>query len=88
MTSIVVKFTKEFVSGSLIGLMYDTTVKVSSLEEANSWINFCHAHKSLPVKSVGGPDYLIHLARIETVSDLCDCGEPKDHEYRMTCVPF
>lgn len=87
-SSIVVKFTKEFVSGSLKGMFYDTTVKAHSLEDANEWINYCHAHKTLPVKAIGGGDYIIHLARIETVTDLCDCGEPKDHDYKMSCVPF
>lgn len=60
-----VKFTKEFVSGNLNGLMYYTSIEFPSLDAACEYINFLHAHKTVPVISLDSNDYICHLARIE-----------------------
>jgi hypothetical protein len=62
-----VKFSKFFVNGSLEGLMIDSVLTFATLEQACEYVNFCHSHKETPVSSVGGGDYTIHMARIETV---------------------
>lgn len=60
-----VKFTKEFVSGNLNGIMLDASIDFNSLESANDYINFLHAHKTVPVISLDSSNYICHLARIE-----------------------
>lgn len=62
----IVKWSKEFVNGNLKGIWYDTELSFSSLELACNHVNYCHAHKTKPVKAINSSDYLCHMARIET----------------------
>lgn len=61
-----VKFSKWFVNGNLSGIMFDSLLTFPSLELACDYVNFCHAHRDKPVKSLDSSDYTMHMARIET----------------------
>lgn len=63
-----VKFSKWFVNGSLTGLMVDSVLTFATLDAAVDYVSFCHKHSDVPVDSIGGGDYTIHMARIETFS--------------------
>lgn len=66
MNKYIVKWTKEFVSGTLDGITYDTELEFDSLDSATRYVTFLHEHKTDPVLAFGGSHYLCHLARIET----------------------
>lgn len=58
----------EFVSGSLEGLFHDSELSFHSLEDANHFMNFLHAHKEVPVEPIqGNSAYIFHLARIVVI---------------------
>lgn len=61
-----VTFTKEFVSGNLKGLFFDTAMSVPDLDHANRLMAWCHKHKAVAVESIDGNDYLIHMATIKS----------------------
>lgn len=61
----IVKWTKEFTSGPLKGIFYDSELDFNSLDSAAKYVNFLHAHKTIPVKPCAGIDeYICHLPRI------------------------
>jgi len=61
-----VTYTKEFVTGNLKGLMFDTAVGVPDLEHACRLVAWCHMHKLVAVQSIDGCDYIIHMATIKS----------------------
>ena len=61
----IVKWTKEFVSGTLEGITYDTELEFDSLDRATQYVAHLHDHKAEPVQAFGGSHYLCHMARIE-----------------------
>lgn len=66
MTKYIVKWTKEFVSGNLEGITYDTELEFNSLDSATRYMGFLHEHRDKPVIAFGGSHYLCHMARIES----------------------
>lgn len=60
----VVKWSKEFVTGHLKGIWYDSSLGFECLDSATRYVAFLHEHKEKPVEAFGGSDYLCHLARI------------------------
>ncbi len=63
----IVKWSKYFVSGSIKGLWFDTSLNFDSLDAATHYMAFLHGHALIPVKAIGGADYTCHMARLERV---------------------
>ena len=62
----IVRFTKLFVSGTLKGLTYDSSLDFQSLDDAARYLAFLHRHIKKPVDVVAGSQYTCHCARIES----------------------
>lgn len=60
-----VKWTKEFTSGPLKGLFYDSQLSFVNLNDATEYVAHLHRHRDVPVTPCAGIDYYIcHGARI------------------------
>jgi hypothetical protein len=64
MRPFIVKWSKQFVSGPLKGIWYDSQLDFADLGEAIRYVEFLRSHKNEPVKSIGGGDYLCHISRL------------------------
>lgn len=64
----VVRYSKEFVTGNLKGIWVDVVLPVVNLESANSHINWAHSHKDKPCGDLfGSGTFLVHMARIDYI---------------------
>ena len=61
-----VKFSKYFISGTLMGITVDCELSMPSMDSANAYMRFCHAHAEIPVNSLIGScsPYVIFGSRI------------------------
>lgn len=69
-----VKFTKEFVSGHIKGLTYDSAMLFNNKTSAENYVAFLKKHHEKPVRAFGGADYVCINVRLFEIG-----------EYRKLC---